>query len=381
MEAPPEIPRRLAQVPSELDTNEDWGMLPEPDKADEEEVVRRLWPARDDRIAVYVQEAGTRIGLEGERLAIVTRAGQRTEAKLSNTSHVMLLGNVQVTTQALRALLERGIPVTFATTGGWVYGRATGHDTKNVELRVAQHAAAADVEGCLRVAKGLIASKIRNSRTLLRRNHAEPSAITLGELEILAKKAEKAESRESLLGIEGAAARLYFRSFSGMLRGPAAALGDFDFESRNRRPPKDPLNALLSLSYSLLTKDMLLAVQAAGLDPLLGFYHQPRFGRPALALDLMEEFRPILADSIVLNVINNGVVKGSSFVRVADAVSLTDAARKDVMKAHERRLDELVTHPVFGYRLSYRRVLEVQARLLGRLLLGEVETYPAFRTR
>lgn len=141
------------------------------------------------------------------------------------------------------------------------------------------------------------------------------------------------------------------------------------------------MNALLSLSYSLLTKDMLLAVQAAGLDPLLGFYHQPRFGRPALALDLMEEFRPILADSIVLNVINNGVVKASSFVKVADAVSLTDAARKDVMKAHERRLDELVTHPVFGYRLSYRRVLEVQARLLGRLLLGEVETYPAFRTR
>jgi CRISP-associated protein Cas1 len=155
----------------------------------------------------------------------------------------------------------------------------------------------------------------------------------------------------------------------------------FDWVSRNRRPPKDPINALLSFAYSLLTKDMALATMAVGLEPLLGVYHQPRFGRPALALDLMEEFRPLIADSVVITAINNGVVTADDFIRSPVGVSLTVHGRRRFMRCYEQRMDQLVTHPVFGYRISYRRVLEVQARLFSRWMLGEMDTYPHFRTR
>jgi CRISPR-associated protein Cas1 len=155
----------------------------------------------------------------------------------------------------------------------------------------------------------------------------------------------------------------------------------FDFDGRNRRPPRDPVNALLSLAYSLLAKDLTIVLQAVGFDPFLGFYHRPRYGRPALALDLMEEFRPLVADSVVLNAVNTGVIQRGDFVGRGGAVSLGHAGRGRFLRVYERRMDELVTHPVFGYRISYRRVLEVQARLLGRFLAGEIPEYPGFQTR
>lgn len=344
-----------------------------------EVVLRRLQPARDDELPLYVQDQGARISLSGEELVIRSRAGEQTRVRLPNLSQVSLFGNVQITTQALRAVLERGISVSFFTAGGWFCGRATGIESKNVELRIAQYRAMAEPETCLRLARGIVASKIRNSRTMLRRNHAAPPEVTLFELEQLARKAERAESLSSLLGIEGTAARSYFSAFSGMLKGDF--VDDFDFEGRNRRPPKDPVNALLSFAYSLLTKELAHVIASAGLDPLLGFYHQPRFGRPALALDLMEEFRPIVADSVVISAINNGVIGPSDFVTHPTGVALRPPGRRRFLLAYERRMDQLVTHPVFGYRVSYRRVLEVQARLFGRFLLGEIPSYPEFRTR
>ncbi len=341
--------------------------------------LRRLSPARDDAVPLYVQTQGARVGLDGDCLRVVAKGADPVTARLANTSQVCLLGNVQVTTQALRALLERDIPVAFFSTGGWFYGRTTGHGTKNVELRVAQHRAAADPSFCLCIARAIVASKVRNARTLLRRNHEAADPVILSELEQLARKAEGAEARESLLGFEGAAARVYFGAFTGMLKG--SAVGTFELEGRNRRPPRDPINALLSFVYALLAKDMALAIAAVGLDPLLGFYHQPRFGRPSLALDLMEELRPIVADSTVVGIVNNGVLDEGDFLRAAGAVALKPHARKRVLLAYERRMDQLVTHPVFGYRVSYRRVLEVQARLVGRLLLGEIDRYSELRTR
>ena len=158
-------------------------------------------------------------------------------------------------------------------------------------------------------------------------------------------------------------------------------LAVFDFTVRNRRPPRDPINALLSFSYGLLTKELALTLSAVGLEPLLGFYHRPRYGRPALALDMMEEMRPLIADSVVLQAINTGVVGPTDFEQSAGACAMKASARRRVIQAYERRMDSLVTHPVFGYRISYRRVLEVQARLLGRYLLGEIDVLPNFRTR
>ena len=155
----------------------------------------------------------------------------------------------------------------------------------------------------------------------------------------------------------------------------------FDFNNRNRRPPRDPLNALLSLAYSVLAKDLTIVCHAVGFDPYLGFYHQPRFGRSSLALDLMEPFRPLIADSVVLNVVNTRMLTLKDFIQVGPAVALTPNGRKAFFRAYEQRMDTLVTHPLFGYRVSYRRILEIQTRLLARLLQGELQTYPVFMTR
>jgi len=155
----------------------------------------------------------------------------------------------------------------------------------------------------------------------------------------------------------------------------------FDFMGRNRRPPKDPVNAMLSFAYSMLTREWTITLSGVGLDPYKGFYHQPRFARPALALDMMEPFRSLIADSVVLMTINNGEVRPTDFIRAAGSCNLTDSGRKRFIAAFERRMQQEVTHPIFKYRLSYRRLLEVQARLLIRYLSGEIEEYPNFITR
>lgn len=373
-EEPDPEPVPLEEEPALELGNDPWGLA-----VGVETPVRRMFPARDDRLPVYVQAQAANVRLEGERLVIQAKGEPAREARLSNTSHVSLFGGVNMTMPALRTLMDRGIPVLFFSYGGWFAGQALGHDSKNVELRLAQYAATQDRERCLHLARGFVSSKVLNCRTLLRRNHATPNAVALSELKQLARKARFADSLETLLGIEGTAARRYFAEFSGMLTGSGQE--HFDLEGRNRRPPRDPVNALLSFCYSLLSKELLLALRAVGLDPLLGFFHQPHFGRPSLALDLMEEFRPIIADSVVIGALNTRVIQADDFIRAAGAVSLTPPARKRLIMAFERRMDQLVTHPVFDYRISYRRVLEVQARLLSRVLLGELPRYPEFRVR
>lgn len=197
--------------------------------------------------------------------------------------------------------------------------------------------------------------------------------------------AEAATSLESLLGIEGTAARIYFEAYGELLKPPQddrdAGTLTFDFDGRNRRPPRDPVNSLLSLGYAMLSKDLTIALQAVGFDPYLGFYHQPRYGRPALALDVMEEFRPLVVDSVVLSAINTGALQLSDFIRRGGAVTLTQTGRGKFLRAYERRMDEEITHPIFNYRISYRRTLEVQIRLLARYLTGEIDEYPPFATR
>ena len=162
-----------------------------------------------------------------------------------------------------------------------------------------------------------------------------------------------------------------------------AGQGEFvlDFNNRNRRPPVDPVNAMLSYAYAMLAKDLTIACWSVGLDPFMGFYHQAKFGKPALALDLMEEFRPLIADSVVVTAINTGVVGPCDFVRRGGAVALLPEGRKRFLQAYERRMESEVTHPIFGYKISYRRVLDVQVRLVSRLLLGEIPEYAAFTTR
>jgi CRISPR-associated protein Cas1 len=221
---------------------------------------------------------------------------------------------------------------------------------------------------------------------MLQRNHVEPKKMAIGAMKSLAGRAEQAEDLETLLGIEGSAARVYFGEFAGMVKpdddpeAPPSGFS-FDFEGRNRRPPRDPVNALLSLAYSMLAKDLTIACYAVGFDPYLGYYHQLRHGRPSLALDLMEPFRPLIADSAVLSAINTRMVTERDFVRVGESVALTPGGRKGFFRAYELRMDSLVTHPLFEYRVSYRRLLEIQARLLARVVEGEIGAYPVFVTR
>jgi len=281
-------------------------------------------------------------------------------------------------------LMKRDIPVSWHSFGGWFFGHTVGTGHKNVELRTAQYRASFDDKTCLAIARNLVRAKIQNCRTLLRRNWRlddKPDEL-LDQLKVLADKTQRAADLQQLLGFEGSAAALYFGAFDRLIKKPDDSRQmSFDFTTRNRRPPTDPVNALLSFAYSLLVRTWTVNLTAVGLDAYRGFYHQPRYGRPALALDIMEPFRPIIADSVVLQAINNGEVRPSDFISAAGSVALNDAGRKRFIAAFERRLSQEITHPLFGYKVNYRRLFEIQARLFGRYLLGELQEYPNFTTR
>lgn len=354
-----------------------WLLESRPGDADDGGRIRRLLPARDDAQPLYVQMQGGQVGKAGERLVVKLKGETVSECRIHDVSQVNVFGNVQVTTQALHELLARQVPVCYFSYGGWFHGWSAGLSHKNIELRIAQFATAANPDASLALARSFTAGKIRNGRTILRRNlEADPDRV-LDRLNELAQQAEQAGSAESLLGLEGTAARLYFGGFARLLKGGEA----FRFDDRNRRPPRDPINAVLSYLYAMLAKDLTITVQSVGFEPMLGFYHRPRYGRPALALDLAEEFRPLIAESTALTLINGGELDAAHFVQRAGACSLIETGRKIVIGAYERRIDQLITHPVFGYRISYRRVFEVQARLLARTLSGELPAYPNFLTR
>jgi CRISPR-associated protein Cas1 len=344
--------------------------------------VRPLVPARDDLRPMYVTGFGLTVGVRNEVLQVRDRDGVIQEARLLDVSQLNVFGSVQVTAGAVEALCRDDKPIAYFSTGGWLHAVTRGIALRNVFLRREQFRRADDVPFCVLVARDLVATKIRNQRTLLQRNHVEPPPRTLEMLKRLARSAERADSLETLLGIEGTAARAYFEQFSGMIKVEDEDQRPlFDFRHRNRRPPRDPVNALLSLAYAMLTRDLVNTCHLVGFDPFMGFYHQPRFGRPALALDLMEGFRPLIADSAVLMALNSGMVRPTDFVSSGGAVALTASGRKGLLRAYEQRMDNLVTHPLFGYRVSYRRILEIQARLLARVVSGELSRYRGFETR
>lgn len=345
---------------------------------------RPLAVARDDALPLYVQEHRAKIAKKGETLEISVEDQKVATARLIEVSQLVVMGNAYVTTPTLHELMRRGIPITWHSYGGWFLGHTVGTGHKNVELRTAQYQASLNPKWCLRLARTLVRAKILNARTLLRRNWRgdDKPEETLKRLREDADTASRAKDLETLLGIEGTAAARYFGTFSGTIRTEEDSGSlSFDFRARNRRPPTDPVNALLSFAYTLLVRAWTVALSAVGFDPYRGYYHQLRYGRPALALDMMEPFRPLIAESAVLQAINNGEVRPSDFVSAAGAVALKSDGRKRFIGAFERRLSQEITHPLFGYRLAYRRLLELQARLLGRHLLGELAEYPVLITR
>lgn len=345
---------------------------------------RPLAVARDEALPLYVQANRASVRKAGETLEVSVDDQRVTTVGLIDVSQVVLLGNVYMTTPTLHELMRREIPVTWHTYGGWFLGHTVGTGHKNVELRTAQYRASFDERVCLGLSKGFVRAKIQNARTIMRRNwkgEEDPEPL-ISEFRRDIDQCTRARTMAELLGIEGNAAARYFRNFSQLIRrDPDTRTFTFDFTRRNRRPPSDPVNALLSYGYSLLSRAWAVTLAAVGFDPYRGFYHQPRYGRPALALDMMEPFRPLIADSAVLMAINNGEVRPSDFISVAGSVNLTPDGRKRFIGTFERRMAQEVTHPLFGYKISYRRLMEIQARLLGRFLLGDLVDYPNFTTR
>jgi len=392
----PDETRMLAQARAEIDSSvlEQAGTPAADSQRVAEEPPRRLIAARDDTRPLYLNTQGYRVGCKDEVLTVKEKDRVVEEVRMRDLSHVALFGNIQISTQAIQSLCEQEIPVTYFSMGGWFYGLTRGHALKNVFLRIEQFRIARDEARCLALARQFVHGKIRNHRTLLMRNHLEPPESVIMKLKRASEDALAAASLEELLGIEGAAASQYFQQFSGMVKveddlpgletpsGGAKQLAfNFNFSHRNRRPPTDPVNAMLSLAYSLLSKDCTLAALAVGFDPYIGFYHQPRFGRAALGLDLMEEMRPLVAESTVLSCINNRVVTEKDFVRAGQAVNLSAPGRKRFFQMYEQRMSSLITHPLFDYKVSYRRALELQARLLAKTLTGEIPEYVPLLTR
>ncbi len=344
----------------------------------------------DDAMPLIVQSQRARIRKEGETLRILDDEMGDTRVRLNEISDVALFGNVSITTPALVSLMEREIPVAFHSHGGWFRGVAHGVGHRNVEIRTAQYQRSFDTEFCQKFAREVVAAKIVNQRTIVRRNwrgDRDDRKAVLNQLEAARRSVTRVSSTDALLGLEGHAAATYFRAFAELLSPPGARRDDgdnvtrFRFDARNRRPPTDPVNAMLSLAYAMLTRHLTAALTTVGLDPYRGFFHASRYGKPALALDIMEPFRPVIADSVVLSVVNTGEISAGDFVSATTGTSLTAPGRRRFVGAFERRLSQETTHPLFGYRLSMRRLLLLQARLLCRHLLHELPDYPHYLPR
>lgn len=344
--------------------------------------IRAVSISQEEALPLHVRAYKASVKKKGNELEVTIGDDPPKRVRINDISQLVVMGNAYVTAPTLQELMRRDIPVSWHSYGGWFNGHTIGTGNKNVDIRIAQYRGADRDEARMDIARRMIAAKIENSRTLLRRNWkgTESPDDTLARLAKLKKRAMNTDTPEELLGVEGSAAAAYFGMFDQLLT-DRKRLGAFQFTSRNRRPPTDPVNALLSFAYAMVTRDWTVALSAVGLDPYLGYYHRPRHGRPALALDMMEPFRPLVADSAVLTAVNTGEVNDADFVRAAKSVALTGPGRKAFLSVYERRMSQEITHPQFGYKVSYRRLFELQSRLLSRYLLGELAEPPVFVTR
>lgn len=336
-------------------------------------------PPGDEGELLVVQDPKARVGRSGGELTVTLSGQVVSRHPIEQLRSIYIYGPVQVSTQAQHSCLEQGIQIAWFSPAGRFLGLTQGLPSSGTDARRGQYRLHEDPALRARVAAASIRAKIHNQRVMLMRNGDAPKAVLVA-LASLRDRAQDANlTLETLRGIEGAAAAHYFRHFATMLKSDSTV--DFDFEGRNRRPPRDPVNALLSLGYSILTKELTGICHAVGLDPFLGYLHQPRYGRPALALDLMEEFRPLIADSVAISLVNRGELSTGDFVRTTRGTYLTDHGRKAFWRSWFRRMDMEVSHPEFQYRMTYRRMLDVQARQFWRFCRGEASDYHPFTTR
>jgi CRISP-associated protein Cas1 len=392
--------------------------------------ITRVLPQGPEGAVLYLQEPGAHVGKRSEHLVVRKDGAEIQRVPIAGLRQVVVFGNVQLSTQALETLATCGVPVVYLTGYGRFVAALQPAPTKNVLLRADQYRVFTDPVRALALARAVVRAKIGNQRTLLMRSlrsrstddaeppvadtdspvggvpmregkapaeplvsaRQEPRPPALGhpprgsdepaaqEMAELLRRLDRVSDPAVLLGTEGQAANLYFGCFNRLLKAQPPGKG-FDFTTRNRRPPRDPVNALLSFAYAMLCKDCFTVLCTVGFDPYQGFFHAGRYGKPSLALDLMEEFRAVIADSVVLTLINNSMVTPADFLTYRDACQLTEDGRKRFFQAYEQRKCTVVTHPLFGYKMSYGRMLEVQARVLAAYVRGDVPEYVGFTVR
>jgi CRISPR-associated protein Cas1 len=348
------------------------------ESGDKEPTLQPPRPEGDDGEVLVVQTPGAQIGQRGDELIVSVKGEDVRKLPGQQVRAIYCYGAVQMTAQAVSTCLELGIDVSYFSPAGRFLGMLGGLPASGVDARRGQYRLFELPNVRLQLAREIIRAKIHNQRVMLMRNGDVPDRVT-SLMAGFRDATESARDLTALLGIEGSAAAIYFEQFETMLK--QREDWKFDWRGRNRRPPRDPMNALLSLGYSMLAKELAGVCYSVGLDPFLGFMHQPRYGRPALALDLMEEFRPLIADSVAISLINRGELGPEDFMSGANGTFMTDKGRRPFWEAWFRRLDTEVSHPEFSYKMAYRRMLEVQARQLWRFVRGEALTYHGFVTR
>ncbi len=328
---------------------------------------------------VYVTQDDAFIGKIDERIHVKADKKKILEVPLIKVDGLVILGRANFSPALVSELLSRKIPLSFLTHTGKYLGKLEPELTKNIFVRKAQWSATIEENSsqAVHVVQSFIRGKLKNYRNLInlrnRQSPAEHLEKSIPKIQSVIDSVNTTNNIDSLRGLEGAGSAIYFSCFNQLIKNDK-----FSFTTRNRRPPIDRVNSLLSLCYALLRHDIQSAVNIVGFDPYLGYLHVPRYGRPALALDLMEEFRPLVADAVVLNTINNQKLAPEDFVvePISNAVSLTKEGLKIFLRLYEEKKQSKFKHPVLKRQCTYQEAFEIQARLLAKYLMGETQQYP-----
>jgi len=324
---------------------------------------------------LYVTEQGASIRHIAGRIIVRRENRIIQEWPDFKVEQIVAFGNVQVTPQTMDYCFQQGIDVSFLSSTGRYRGRLQANLTKNAALRQRQYERRTDAEFCRTNAAAIVIGKIRNMAVMVRRQRRlrDDGRSPIADLEGLIPKVAAAANHDSLYGFEGTASAAYFGAFRAALR------GDWKFEARQYHPPPDEVNALLSFGYTLLHNDLFAAINIVGLDPFMGFFHQPRLGHAALASDLMEEHRCVVVDRLVLTMLNKRIISDKDFVATPhQGFRLVPEALKRFLGLYARQTAEVVSYPAKGIQTSYRKVMEQQVRQFARVLIGEEPVYKPY---